>query len=114
MEVRLYYILYSSVLSLSKIYCIYRPDQGLQPSHQEGSIHSPADDGLPPPSSPRMITSLREDMQGTVQYVGSTSDPFPIKSGVKQGCVLAPTPFGMFFFLLLSYPFSQSNKWCVP
>ena len=51
MEVRLYYILYSSVLSLSKIYCIYRPDQGLQPSHQEGSIHSPADDGLPPPSS---------------------------------------------------------------
>ena len=51
MEVRLYYTLYSSVLSLSKIYCIYRPDQGLQPSHQEGSIHSPADDGLPPPSS---------------------------------------------------------------
>ena len=34
MEVRLYYILYSSVLSLSKIYCLYRPDQGLQPSHQ--------------------------------------------------------------------------------
>ena len=51
MEVRLYYTLYSSVLSLSKIYCIYRPDQGLQPSHQEGSIHSPADDGLPPTSS---------------------------------------------------------------
>ena len=51
MEVGLYYILYSSVLSLSKIYCLYRPDQGLQPSHQEGSIYSPADDGLPPPSS---------------------------------------------------------------
>ena len=51
-----------------------------------------------------MITSLREDMQGTVQYVGSTSDPFPIKSGVKQGCVLAPTAFGMFFFLLLLTP----------
>ena len=46
-EVRLYYILCSSVLSLSKIYCLYRPDQGLQPSHQKGSIHSPADDGCP-------------------------------------------------------------------
>ena len=43
-----------------------------------------------------------------------TSDPFAIRSGVKQGCVLAPTPLGMFFFLLLSYAFSQSNKWCVP
>ena len=42
-------ILHSSVLSLSKIYCLYRLDQGLQPSHQEGSIHSPADDGMPPP-----------------------------------------------------------------
>ena len=30
------------------IYCLYRLDQGLQPSHQEGSIHSPADDGMPP------------------------------------------------------------------
>ena len=40
--------LHSSVLSLSKIYCLYRLDQGLQPSHQEGSIHSPADDGMPP------------------------------------------------------------------
>ena len=54
-----------------------------------------------------MITSFREEMQGT-------SDPFAIRSGVKQGCVLAPTPLGMFFFLLLSYAFSQSNKWCVP
>ena len=40
--------LHSSVLSLSKIYCLYGLDQGLQPSHQEGSIHSPADDGMPP------------------------------------------------------------------
>ncbi|XP_037784721.1 uncharacterized protein LOC119580695 [Penaeus monodon] len=30
----------------------------------------------------RMITSFHEDMQGTVQYDGSSSDPFPIKSGV--------------------------------
>ena len=43
------------------------------------------------------------------QYDGSTSDPFPIKSRVKQGCALAPTLFGVIFSLLLSYAFSQSE-----
>ena len=33
----------------------------------------------------RMITSFHECMQGTVQYDGSSSDPFPIRNGVKQG-----------------------------
>ncbi|XP_076461700.1 uncharacterized protein LOC143294154 [Babylonia areolata] len=56
-----------------------------------------------------MITSFHEDMQGTVQYDASSSDPFPIKSRVKQGCVLTPTLFGVFFSLLLPYAFSQSE-----
>ena len=43
------------------------------------------------------------------QNDGSTSDPFPIKSRVKQGCALAPTLFGIIFSLLLSYAFSQSE-----
>ena len=30
-----------------------------------------------------------------------------IKSGVKQGCVLAPTLFGIFFLLLLSDAFDS-------
>ena len=33
-------------------------------------------------------------------YDGSCSDPFPVKSNVKQGCVLAPTFLGIFFSLL--------------
>ena len=37
------------------------------------------------------------------------NDHVPIKSGVKQGCVLAPTLFGIFFSLLLSHAFKQSN-----
>ena len=41
------------------------------------------------------------------QYDGSTSDPFPIKSRVKQGCALAPTLFGVIFSLLLSPSASQ-------
>ena len=57
----------------------------------------------------RMITFFHEDMKGTVQYDGSSSDPFPIKSGVKQGCVFAPTLFGILFSLMLRYAFSQSE-----
>ena len=62
-----------------------------------------------PPKLLSIIISFHEDMKGTVQYDGSSSDPFPIKSGVKQGYVLGPTFFGIFFSLLLSYAFSQSE-----
>ncbi|KAL8568560.1 hypothetical protein ACOMHN_058497 [Nucella lapillus] len=58
----------------------------------------------------RLISSFHEDMKDTVRYDGSSSDPFPIKSGVKQGCVLAPTLFGILFSLLLRYAFSQSKE----
>ena len=58
-----------------------------------------------PPTLLSIITSFHEDMQGTVRYDGTTSKAFPIRSGVKQGCVLAPTLFGIFFSLLLLYAF---------
>ena len=45
----------------------------------------------------------------TVVYDDSTSEPFPVCSGVKQGCVLAPTLFGIFFSFLLSYAFDSSS-----
>ncbi|KAL8583100.1 hypothetical protein ACOMHN_008538 [Nucella lapillus] len=63
-----------------------------------------------PPKLLRMISSFHEDMKGTVQYDGSSSDPFPITSGVKQGCILAPTLFGILVSLLLRYAFSQSEE----
>ena len=37
------------------------------------------------PKLVRMIASFHEDQQGAVQYDGSSSDPFLIKSRVKQG-----------------------------
>ena len=61
-----------------------------------------------PPKLLSMIVSFHQDMRGTVQFDGSCSEPFPIKNGVKQGCVLAPTLFGIFFSLLLSYAFRDS------
>ena len=56
-----------------------------------------------------MIRSFHDNMQGTVQYDGSSSDPFPINSGVKQGCVLATALFGIFFSFLLKHAFDSSD-----
>ena len=59
----------------------------------------------------RLVSSFQEDMKvkGTVLCDRSSSAVFPIQSGVKQGCVLAPTLFGIFFSLLLLYAFSESE-----
>ena len=43
-------------------------------------------------------------MHGTLQYDGS------IRNGVKQGCVLAPTLFDIFFSLLFSSAFGSPSE----
>jgi hypothetical protein len=48
-------------------------------------------------------------MTGAIQYEGSSSDAFNIHSGVKQGCVLAPTLFGIFFAVMLKRAFGSST-----
>ena len=53
------------------------------------------------PKLQSMIESFHLNMKGTVQFNGSSSTPFDIRSGVKQGCVLVPTLLGIFFALLL-------------
>ncbi|XP_063600740.1 uncharacterized protein LOC134776919 [Penaeus indicus] len=62
-----------------------------------------------PPKLLSQIVSFHQDMSGTVQFDGLCSEPFPIRNGVKQGCVLAPTLFGIFFSLLLSHAFGDSD-----
>ena len=49
-------------------------------------------------------------MKGTVAFDGSTSDAFDIRSGVKQGCVLASTLFGIFFAVLLKHAFGSATE----
>ena len=61
-----------------------------------------------PPRLLNIIVSFHEDMKGMVNYDGENSEPFTVKSGVKQGCVLAPTLFDIFFSMLLSYAFKNS------
>ena len=57
-----------------------------------------------------VITSYHRDMEGVISFDGDQSDPFPIKNGVKQGCVLAPTLFGIFFSMLLHFAFKDSSE----
>ena len=63
-----------------------------------------------PPQLLNIIRSFHEEMKGTVVFDGSISDPFDIQSGVKQGCVLAPTLFGIFFAVMLKQAFGTTTK----
>ena len=57
-----------------------------------------------------MIESFHNDTKGTVPFNGNFSEPFEIRSGVKQGCVLAPMLFGTFFGLLLKHVFDTTTE----
>jgi hypothetical protein len=57
-----------------------------------------------------IIVSFHKDMKGIVQFDGNTSQPFDIRSGVKQGCVLAPTLFGIFFAILIKHAFGNTTQ----
>ena len=50
----------------------------------------------------KIIQEFHDGMAGAVYIGGSTTDPFEISLGLKQGCVLAPTLFTLFLAALLS------------
>lgn len=63
-----------------------------------------------PPHLLAVIASFHDDMHSTISFNGATSEAFPVSSGVKQGCVLAPTLFGIFFSMLLQYAFKDCDE----
>ena len=50
-----------------------------------------------PPKFLTIIKALHENTSAAVRPYGKTSDQFPVSVGIKQGCVLAPTLFNLFF-----------------
>ena len=62
-----------------------------------------------PPKLLSIVKSFHDGMRSTVQFDGDFSNDFEVKSGVKQGCVLAPILFGIFFSLLLKHAFKSST-----
>ena len=63
-----------------------------------------------PPKLQSMIESFQTDTKGTVQFNGTLSEPFEIRSGAKQGGVLAPMLFGTFFGLLLKHVLDTTTE----
>ena len=63
-----------------------------------------------PPKLLSIVKSFHVGMRGTVQFDGDISSDFEVKSGVKQGCVLAPILFGIFVSLLLKHAFKSSTE----
>ncbi|KAL6486773.1 hypothetical protein MHYP_G00033990 [Metynnis hypsauchen] len=51
----------------------------------------------------QMIRQFHDNMTGAVLSGGEASDPFEISNGVKQGCVLAPILFNLFFTCILNH-----------
>ena len=62
-----------------------------------------------PPILLDLTKSFHENMQGTAQVNGLISAPFPIVNDVKQGCVLAPTLFGIYFSVILGEAKQNAN-----
>ena len=48
-----------------------------------------------------MIRLLHDEMTASVICEGQQVEPFPVKVGVEQGCVLAPTLFALFMGTVL-------------
>ena len=53
-----------------------------------------------PPKFLTILCQLHEGQQGQVNHNGFLSNSFPISNGVKQGCVLAPILFSIFFSIM--------------
>ena len=58
----------------------------------------------------QLVRGLHDGMMGSVIHGASVSPSFPIATGVKQGCVLAPTLFSLHLAaVLLRVNTSQSH-----
>ena len=55
-----------------------------------------------PPQMLRIVRSFHEDMQAEVRVGGVLSDTFKVRSGLRQGCTLAPTLFIIYFGAVVS------------
>jgi Reverse transcriptase (RNA-dependent DNA polymerase) len=62
-----------------------------------------------PPKFAGLIRSLHDDMMTRVCINGELLEPFPVKAGVKQGDLLAPTLFAMYFAVIFQKAFARGD-----
>ena len=58
----------------------------------------------------KIIRSFHDGMKVTVREGNKRAEPFVVTNGTKQGCVLAPTLFSIFFSLMLFTAFKNTSK----
>ena len=63
-----------------------------------------------PPVYMNILKQLLSGMKARIVTSGRLSDEIPIDNGVKQGDVLAPTLFSIFFSVILSHAFQHCEK----
>lgn len=63
-----------------------------------------------PPSYLAVLTALHEGANACVISAGGNCDPFTVESGVRQGCVIAPIIFNLFFAGVMK----ASSNWFPP
>jgi hypothetical protein len=56
-----------------------------------------------------VIISFHEGMKAAVLSDGDFSDPFDVCNGTKQGCVMPPVLFALFFSVRLPHAFSECD-----
>jgi exonuclease III len=56
-----------------------------------------------------IIRSFHDNMKVTVREGSEKSQPFGVTSGTKQGCVIAPTLFSIFFSMMLLTAFKDTD-----
>ena len=58
-----------------------------------------------PPGFVEVVKQLHRDMKARISFNGQLSGEIPIENGVKQGDILVPTLFSIFFATLLAHAF---------
>ena len=56
-----------------------------------------------------IIKDLHVGMKGTVRLNGEYSKPFGIKNGLRQGCLIAPNLFNLFFARVIAVAVEQAS-----
>ena len=57
----------------------------------------------------RIIRSFHDNMKATVREGSDKSPAFEVTSGTKQGCIIAPTLFSIFFSMMLHVAFKDTT-----
>ena len=58
----------------------------------------------------KIVRQFHDGMTTRVLDDGSSSEPFQVTNGVKQGCVLAPTLFSLMFSAMLTDAFRETSS----